>query len=152
MLLVSLTPLGVTLESFSPLHWLSFSFVSLRPLWIFRSLNGQFLPMTPPQPPPQVESKSQWVGFTVGPHCMVWGLCLHHSCKCFSFEKAVTDGEESCPSSSEQGSHVISLLLSQQILSIHFLNLAIVASQSYVSFCCTKWTSSLVYPYIPCHS
>lgn len=76
---------GVTLESFQPSSWLSFSFVSLRPLWIFRSLNGQFLPTDPYNPHPS--SKASVGGFHWDPLHGSRGLCLHHSCKCFSFRK-----------------------------------------------------------------
>ena len=77
VLLVSSTPTGVTPESFQLVLRVSDSASSnLRPPWLLRSLNGQFLCETPGQASILI---SEWV--SLWDHCMVWGLGPHHSHK-----------------------------------------------------------------------
>ena len=112
VLLVSLTPPGVTPESFQLiLCVLDSASGNLRPPWLLRSLNGQFLCATPRRASILI---NEWVSLC--DHCVVWGLGLHHSHKFLSPEKTKTGQEESCPFSLEQNSHLFSSLLPWQIL------------------------------------
>ena len=79
VLLVSLTPLGITLESFQ-LSYVSVSpFGNLKPPQVLGSLNGQFLSATPGRASVLI---NEWV--SLWDHCTIWGLCLHHSHKFLS--------------------------------------------------------------------
>ena len=77
MLLVSLPPPGVTPELFQLVLRVSDSASgNLRPLWLLRSPNGQFVCATPRQANILI---NEWV--SLWDHCTVWGLGLHHSHK-----------------------------------------------------------------------
>ena len=80
MLLVSLTPPEVTPESFQLiLHVLYPATSNLRPPWLPRLLNGQFLCGTPRRARILI---NVWV--SLWGHCKVWGLGLHRSHKFLS--------------------------------------------------------------------
>ena len=80
MLAVCLTPPGVTPESFQlVLRVLDSASGNVRPPWLLRSLNGQFLCATPGRASILI---NEW-GFLRN-HCMVWGLGLQHSRKFLS--------------------------------------------------------------------
>ena len=80
VLLVSLTPPGVTPESFQLVLRVSDSASgNVRPPWLLRSLNGQFLHATPRWASVLIdECVSLW------DHCTAWGLGLHYSRKFLS--------------------------------------------------------------------
>ena len=63
---------------------------NLRLLWLLRSLNGQFLSVTPGWASILI---NEWV--SLWDHFMVWGLGLHLSCKFLSPEKTETSWVES---------------------------------------------------------
>ena len=80
MLLVSSTPTGVTPESFQLILRVSDSASgNLRPPWLLRLLNGQFLCATPGRASILI---NEWVFLC--DHCTVWGLGLQHSRKFLS--------------------------------------------------------------------
>ena len=80
MLLVSLTPPRVTPESFQlVLHVSDSASGNLRPPWLLRSLNGQFLCAAPGQASVLI---NEWV--SLWDHCTAWGLGLHHAHKVLS--------------------------------------------------------------------
>ena len=80
MLLVSLILPPVTPELFQLiLHVLDSASSNLKPPWLLRSLNGQFLCVTPGQASILI---NEWV--SLWDHCTVWRLGLHHSRKFLS--------------------------------------------------------------------
>ena len=80
MLLVSLTPPGITPESFQLILRVSGSASgNLRPPWLLRSLNGQFLSATLGWASVFI---NEWV--SLWDRCMGWGLGSHHSSKFLS--------------------------------------------------------------------
>ena len=79
MLFVSLTPPGVTPESFHlVLRVLDSASGNLRPPWLLAFLNGQFC-VTPGGASILI---NEWV--SLWDNCTVWGLGLHHAHKCLS--------------------------------------------------------------------
>ena len=105
MLLVSLTPPGVTPESFHPVLRVSDSaYGNLRPSWLLRSLNGQFFCVTLGWARILI---NEWV--SPWDHCTVWGPGLHHSYKFIShLRKTKISRVDSCPFLPEQRSNIFS--------------------------------------------
>ena len=80
MLLVSLSPSGVTPGSLQPiLRGSDSASGNLRPPWLLRSLNGQFLSATLGWASILI---NEWI--SLWDHCMGWGLGSHHSGKFLS--------------------------------------------------------------------
>ena len=83
VLLMSLTPPGVTPESFQlVLHVSDYASSNIRPPWLLWSLNFQFLSTTPQRVCILVNERLSQCD-----HCTVWGLGLHHFRKFLSQQR-----------------------------------------------------------------